>query len=96
MGNSCAIHDAKRDLHYLAFRDADGHVQEATLNEGSWQLTDLTAFAKAPPAEGALSGLVSTLTGWRYYVYRGREGHLHELCFDGSWRYRYLSVATPK
>ena len=94
--NPCAIHDAKRDRHYLAFCDTDGHVQEAILNEGSWQLTDLTALAKAPPAAGGLSGLVSTLTGFRYYVYRGSEGHLHQLCFDGSWSHRYFSVATPK
>ena len=94
--NPCAIHDAKRDRHYLAFCDTDGHVQEAILNESSWQLTDLTALAKAPPAAGGLSGLVSTLTGFRYYVYRGSEGHLHQLCFDGSWSHRYFSVATPK
>jgi len=96
VGNPCAIHDAKRDRHYLAFRDAGGHVQEAILNGGSWQLTAPTALAGAPPAAGEPSGFVSTLTGSRYYVYRGREGHLHELCFDGSWSYRDLSVANPK
>jgi len=46
VGNPCAIHDAKRDRHYLAFRNAGGHVQEAILNEGS-------------PAAGEPSGLVS-------------------------------------
>ena len=90
------VYDAKGNQHYLAYRDGEGHIYEATLNEGSWQLTDLTTLAGAPPAGGAPSGLVSTLTGWRYYVYRSREGHLHQLCFDGSWSYRSLSAAIPK
>ena len=95
-GNPCLVYDAKGNQHYLAYRDGEGHIYEATLNEGSWQLTDLTTLAGAPPAGGAPSGLVSTLTGWRYYVYRSREGHLHQLCFDGSWSYRDLSAAIPK
>ena len=95
-GNPCLIYDAKGNQHYLAYRDGEGHIHEATLNEGAWQLTDLTALAGAPPTMGDLSGLVSTLTGCRYYVYRSFEGHLHQLCFDGSWSYRSLSAAITK
>ncbi len=91
-GDPCAVHDAKNDRFYLAFRDTAGHVREATLNEGAWQLTDPTALAGAPPASGEPAGLVSTQSGARYYVYRGREGHLHELRFDGSWSHRDLSM----
>ena len=91
VGNPYVIYDAKGDRHYLTFRDTEGQIQEASLNQGSWQLTDLTALAAGDP-----SGLVSTLTGWRYYVYRGHQGHLHQLCFDGSWSYRDLSAAIPK
>jgi len=96
VGNPYVTYDAKGDRHYLAFRDTEGQIQEASLNQGSWQLTDLTALAAAPPAAGDPSGLVSTLTGLRYYVYRGHQGHLHQLCFDGSWSYRHLSAARPK
>ena len=45
----------KAALHALI----EEHVQEAILNEGSWQLTDPTALAGAPPAAGEPSGLVS-------------------------------------
>ena len=97
VGNPCAVHDTKHERHYLAFRDTNGHVQEVTLNKGSWQLTDSTVLAGGAPAAGEPSGLVFALNGSRYYVCRGREGHLHELCFDGSWSHRDLGVAAaPK
>ncbi|MFP6768347.1 MAG: hypothetical protein VB859_09260, partial [Planctomycetaceae bacterium] len=91
-GDPCAVHDARNDRVYLAFRDTAGHVREAALNKGIWQLTDPTALAGAPPASGEPAGLVSTQSGARYYVYRGREGHLHELRFDGSWKHRDLNA----
>ena len=45
---------------------------------------------------GRTLGLGIPLTGSRYYVYRGREGHLHRLCFDGSWSYHDLNATIPK
>ena len=92
-GNPCVIHDAKRNRDHLAYRDSAGHIREATRNGDAWRLTNPTTLAEAPPAAGEPSGLVSALTGSRYYVYRGREGDLHELCFDGSWSHRNLSTA---
>lgn len=92
-GNPCVIHDAKRNRDHLAYRDSAGHIREATRNGDAWRLTNPTMLAEAPPAAGEPSGLVSALTGSRYYVYRGREGDLHELCFDGSWSHRNLSTA---
>lgn len=49
VGNPCAVHDTKHERHYLAFRDTNGHVQEVTLNKGSWQLTDSTVLAGGLP-----------------------------------------------
>ena len=67
-------------------------IQEATFQnqQGAWRLSDATALAWAPPAAGEPSGLLSTQTGARYYVYRGQDSHLHELCFDGQWNHRDL------
>jgi len=95
-GNPCAIHDAKRNRDHLAYRDSAGQIREATRNGDAWQLTNPTVLAGAPRAAGEPAGLVSALTGSRYYVYRGREGHLHELCFDGSWSHRDLSTAARR
>ena len=95
-GNPCAIHDAKRNRDHLAYRDSAGQIREATRNGDAWQLTNPTVLAGAPRAAGEPAGVVSALTGSRYYVYRGREGHLHELCFDGSWSHRDLSTAARR
>ncbi|MDP7014780.1 MAG: CotH kinase family protein [Pirellulaceae bacterium] len=90
-GNPCVVHDVKQDIHHLAFRDKAGHVREATLRDGEWRITDPTAAAKSPLAAGEPAGLVSARDGARYYVYRGRDDHLHELRFDGDWTHRDLT-----
>jgi hypothetical protein len=92
VGSPCLVHDAQADQHYVAYRNTEGHIQEATFQnqQGSWRLIDATALAWAPAAAGEPTGLVSTQTGARYYVYRGQDGHLHELRFDGDWNHRDL------
>jgi len=94
VGNPCVVHNVQRDQHHVAFRDTDGHIQEATFNEGAWQLIDSTALSGAPPAAAEPAGFVSTRTGSRYYVFRARDGHLHELCFDGCGAAGDLSGAA--
>jgi len=92
VGSPCLVHDVQADQYHVAYRNAEGHIQEATFQnqQGSWRLIDATALAWAPPAAGEPSGLLSTQTGARYYVYRSQDGHLHELCFDGQWNHRDL------
>jgi hypothetical protein len=91
-GNPCLVHDAHRDQYYVAFRDANGHIHEATPNDGSWKVIDSTVLAGAPPAVSEPAGSVSTETGSRYYVYLADDGHLHELYFDGAWNQRDLQA----
>ncbi len=66
------------------------------LDDGSWLLSDPSALASAPPASEDPTGLASALSGSRYYVYRGRDGNLHELRFDDSWHHRDLSAAISE
>ncbi len=97
-----ALADVSGKQHYLAYVDAVGHLQEAHWIEptgadpgkGSWRLTDLMKLSGAPLAEGEPAGLVSRWASGRYYVYRGRDGSLHELRFDGRWRHRNLSAVA--
>ena len=54
------------------------------------------ASTAASLASGDPAGLVSAASGARYYVYRGQDGHLHELGFDGAWSHRDLTrLAQP-
>ena len=96
VGNPCRVYDAHRDQYYFTFRDAAGHIQEATLHDEDWQVVDATALAAAPSAASEPAGIVSTQSGSRYYVYLSDEGHLHELGFDGaSWKHRDLGERVP-
>lgn len=61
---------------------------------GRWELNNLTRAAEAPLAEGEPAGLVLRQSSGRVYVYRGCDGHIHELNFDGAWMHRNLSEAA--
>jgi hypothetical protein len=105
-GNPVVLYDAKGDRHYIAYRDTLGHIHEASemplvtddptavSDREIWQIKDVTTLAGAPPAAGEPAGLVSVRNGARNYVYRGREGKLHEIRFDGQWSHRELTAAA--
>ena len=93
-GDPCVIHDAERNFYFLAYRNTAGHIQEVAVTGGAWPVTDLTELSAAPVAAGEPAGFVSATGKSRYYVYRGRDGHLHELHFDGTWTHRDLSAAA--
>ena len=96
-GDPCVIHNVQTTRYYFAYRDTQGHIRESTFSSakrpqgGAWQVVDLMASTGAPPASGDPAGLVSAASGARYYVYRGRDGHMHELGFDGAWTHRDLT-----
>ena len=94
VGNLNLVRDTQQNQSYLAYRNSDGHLLEATFQEGSWKVSNLTALAWAPPITSDPAGMISELTGSRYYVYHGSDGHLHELSFDGSWNHRLLGPGS--
>ena len=101
-GDPCVIHNVQTTRYHFAYRDTQGHIREATFSSdkrpqgGTWQVVDLMASTAASLASGDPAGLVSAASGARYYVYRGQDGHLHELGFDGAWSHRDLTrLAQP-
>ena len=92
VGNLVLVQDGERNQYYLAYRNSDGHLLEATFQEGSWKVSNLTELAGAPPVTSNPTGMVLRFNGSRYYVYRGQDGHLHELYFDRSWNHRLLGT----
>jgi hypothetical protein len=94
VGNLGLVHDTQHNQHYLAYRNSDGHLLEATFQKGSWKVTNVTELAWAPPATSDPAGMISKLSGSRYYVYREQDGHLHELRFDGEWNHRLLDSGS--
>ncbi|MEE3373468.1 MAG: CotH kinase family protein [Planctomycetota bacterium] len=99
-GDPCVIHNLETTRYHFAYRDTQNHIRESTFRSekraqgGSWQVIDLMSITGAPAASGDPAGLVSAATGARYYVYRGQDGQMHELRFDGSWSHRDLTLAA--
>ena len=95
-GNPWLVHDTRENQYYVAYRNAQGQIQEASFQEGEWRVVNPTVRVGAPLASGDPVGLVAARNGARYYVYRGQQGHIHELGFDGSWSHRDLTLAAQR
>ena len=95
-GNPWLVHDTRENQYYVAYRNAEGQIQEASFQEGEWRVVNPTVRVGAPLASGDPVGLVAARNGARYYVYRGQQGHMHELGFDGSWSHRDLTLAAQR
>ena len=94
VGNPSLLHDAERKQQYLVYCNAEGHLLEATFRQGSWKVINITELAWAPPSSGEPSGLISAVNGARYYVFRGRDGNLHEVRFDSNWSHHLLDSGS--
>ena len=73
------------------FRGVDRHIYELSLLTGTpWQLGDLTEFGGAPAAAGDLAAYLTDFDDTARVVYRGEDGHIHELWLrptaDFNWR----------
>jgi hypothetical protein len=94
VGNPSLLHDAERKQQYLVYCNAEGHLLEATFRQGFWKVINITELAWAPPSSGEPSGLISAVNGARYYVFRGRDGNLHEVRFDSNWSHHLLDSGS--
>ena len=99
-GNPIVLNDADTDRQYVAYRDTEGHIQQASLIQNpkseKWQIQDLTNLSQAPTAVGDPIGLLGNKGSQRCYVYTGSDGRLHELRFDGQWSHIELGVSASK
>jgi hypothetical protein len=69
---------------HVVYRGNDGHIHELwlSLNSGGWQHNDLTAATSASSAAGDPAGYTWSVDGTEHVVYRGNDGHIHELWFE--------------
>jgi hypothetical protein len=78
----------------VVFRSADSHIHEVSLPPGGvWTIGDLSALSGAPAAEGAPFGYVTFFDHVPRVVYRGSDGHIHEIRLPAghSWTTTDLS-----
>ncbi|MGI8667697.1 MAG: hypothetical protein ACR2N4_17005 [Jatrophihabitans sp.] len=81
---------------HVVYGGVDGHVHELWFN-GSWHHNDLSVASHAPagaaPAGGPY-GYTWSVDHTQHVVFRGVDGHVHELWFNGSWHHNDLSTAA--
>ena len=66
----------------VAFRGEDGHIHELWLRpseDRNWRHGDLTELTGAPEAAGDPAAYLTDFDGTARVVYRGEDGHIHEL-----------------
>ena len=64
------------------------------LIESSWNRADLTSATGAAGAAGDPHGYTWDVDSTQHVVYRGTDGHIHELWYNGSWNRADLTSAT--
>ena len=62
---------------------------------GKWNINDLTAATSAVATAGDPAGYMFNAQGTQHVVYRGTDGHIHELWWDSNgWHTNDLTAAT--
>lgn len=84
---------------HVYYRGTDGSIRElrwATATDGWHYWGDPTALTGAPPAAGDPAGYVFDAQDTEHVVYRGVDGHIHELwrTSGGAWSHNNLTAAT--
>jgi hypothetical protein len=70
----------------------------APVPAGSWHMDDITAQTNATLAAGDPRGYMFDAQGTQHIVYRGTDGHIHELYWNGNWNTDDITAqanATP-
>ncbi len=86
-----------QETQHVVFRSGDGHIRELWWDAaGGWHHGDLTAATGAPNAVGNPAGYVFDAQETQHVMFRGADGHIHELWWDaaGGWHHGDLSAAT--
>jgi hypothetical protein len=80
----------------LVISDAEGTGQVEIFYRGptGWHHNDLTVAARAPGAAGNPAGYTWDVDKTQHVVYRGGDGHIHELWFNSAWNHNDLTIAA--
>jgi hypothetical protein len=82
---------------HVIYRGVDGHIHELWWSEdANWNHENLTGQTGAPLAAGDPAGYVWEGHPTQHVVYRGVDGHIHELWWseDANWNHENLTWQT--
>lgn len=102
-GHPAAFFSDDPAVHHVVYRTAEGaliDLSRANEADAKWLFNDLTADAKAPKAAGNPCGYLEragtvTTTTTHHVLYRGEDGHIHELWVGdkpGKWQHNDLTA----
>lgn len=76
-----AYFNPEANAKYVIYTSADGHIHELRWKPGAGAPThsDLTAESGAPLANGRPSAFFASAARTRHVVFRGQDGHIHEI-----------------
>jgi hypothetical protein len=90
------VFDAQGTQHVI-FRSGDGHIHELWWNAAEgWHNSNLSALTHAPAAAGVPTGYVFAAQSSQHVIYRGHNGHIHELWWAtaSGWHVSDLTALT--
>src|SRR5260370_789526 len=100
-GTSAIGHPAGYTLsnsQHVVYRGSDDHIHELYWEGAAWGHNDLTLASGASKLSGtAAAGDPAgyTLNDSQHVVYRGSDGHIHELYWEGAaWGHNNLTLAS--
>ena len=88
---------AAQGTQHVVYRGVDGHIHELWWDAtNGWGTVDLTAITGNCATAGDPAGYVFAAQGTQHVVYRGVDGHIHELWWDAAngWGTGDLTAVT--
>ena len=86
------------NTQHVVYRGTDGHIHELWFSSArNWNHNDLTNATGAPAAASDPAGYTWDVDRTQHVVYRGTDGHIHELWFSSAtwnWNHNDLTNAT--
>ena len=84
---------------HVVYRGSDGHIRELWFSSSAWawNQNDLTIATGALRSAGDPAGYTWDVDNTQHVIYRGDDGHIHELWFSSTawnWNHNDLTNAT--
>ena len=80
---------------HIMYRTQDGHIHEMYYAPGGgWKHSDLTVRSNAVPAAGDPTSFEYLADNTNHVVYRGVDGHIHEIFFRRGEEWHHASLTA--
>ncbi|TFG30086.1 hypothetical protein EU527_15010 [Candidatus Thorarchaeota archaeon] len=85
------------NTQHVIYRGQDNHIYQMYSDQtGQWKISNMTEKTGAPLATGTPTSFVDPVHNSQNLVYRGQDGHIHDIWFirGEGWKHMNLTAAT--